>query len=251
MQRTARELNLSETVFLLAGERRRRRPRADLHPGDRAAVRRPPGAGQPRSCSAARRGLDQVRLRDRRRAWSRSSCGARAASAVVRRDGAADPDLAAASSRAESCWRRSACERSQLPVEVYDNGPRHAFVALESDGEVAALRQTWTRSREVGTSSASAAFTRARTGASRRGCSDRRSASPRTRRPGRRPVRWRCTWRATGVTRSGSGWRSRQGTEIGRPSVLHACAEGSADRIERVLVGGGAVIVAHGEYRLD
>jgi predicted PhzF superfamily epimerase YddE/YHI9 len=40
----------------------------------------------------------------------------------------------------------------------------------------------------------------------------------------------------------------RQGEEIGRPSVLYARAVGTADRIERVLVGGSAVIVARGEY---
>jgi trans-2,3-dihydro-3-hydroxyanthranilate isomerase len=42
-----------------------------------------------------------------------------------------------------------------------------------------------------------------------------------------------------------------QGEEIGRPSRLYARAEGSAGRIERVLVGGSAVIVARGEYRLS
>jgi trans-2,3-dihydro-3-hydroxyanthranilate isomerase len=42
-----------------------------------------------------------------------------------------------------------------------------------------------------------------------------------------------------------------QGQEIGRPSRLYARAEGSADQIERVLVGGSAVIVARGEYRLS
>ncbi len=43
----------------------------------------------------------------------------------------------------------------------------------------------------------------------------------------------------------------RQGEEIGRPSRLYAQAEGSADKVERVLVGGSAVIVARGEYRLS
>jgi trans-2,3-dihydro-3-hydroxyanthranilate isomerase len=43
----------------------------------------------------------------------------------------------------------------------------------------------------------------------------------------------------------------RQGEEIGRPSHLEATAEGSADQIERVRVGGGAVIVARGQYSLD
>ena len=43
----------------------------------------------------------------------------------------------------------------------------------------------------------------------------------------------------------------RQGEEIGRPSRLYARAEGPADQVERVLVGGSAVIVARGEYRLS
>jgi len=41
-----------------------------------------------------------------------------------------------------------------------------------------------------------------------------------------------------------------QGAEIGRPSRLFACAEGTADRIERVTVGGSAVVVARGEFSL-
>jgi trans-2,3-dihydro-3-hydroxyanthranilate isomerase len=41
-----------------------------------------------------------------------------------------------------------------------------------------------------------------------------------------------------------------QGAQIHRPSVLYARAEGTPDSIERVLVGGRAVIVAHGSYRL-
>ena len=41
-----------------------------------------------------------------------------------------------------------------------------------------------------------------------------------------------------------------QGEELARPSTLYARAEGSADRIERVEVGGSAVIVARGEFRL-
>jgi trans-2,3-dihydro-3-hydroxyanthranilate isomerase len=40
----------------------------------------------------------------------------------------------------------------------------------------------------------------------------------------------------------------RQGAEIDRASLLHARAEGSPERIERVEVGGAAVIVAGGEF---
>ena len=38
-----------------------------------------------------------------------------------------------------------------------------------------------------------------------------------------------------------------QGTEVGRPSRLYACAAGTADRIDSVEVAGAAVIVARGE----
>ncbi|MGZ4397547.1 MAG: PhzF family phenazine biosynthesis protein, partial [Gaiellaceae bacterium] len=40
-----------------------------------------------------------------------------------------------------------------------------------------------------------------------------------------------------------------QGAELGRPSTLFARAVGSAERVERVEVGGSAVIVARGEFR--
>ena len=43
----------------------------------------------------------------------------------------------------------------------------------------------------------------------------------------------------------------RQGAEVGRPSVIHARVEGSADHVTRITVGGSAVIVARGEYRLQ
>jgi trans-2,3-dihydro-3-hydroxyanthranilate isomerase len=42
----------------------------------------------------------------------------------------------------------------------------------------------------------------------------------------------------------------RQGEEVGRPSVLHARAEGSAERVERVEVAGAALIVAGGRFAL-
>ena len=37
---------------------------------------------------------------------------------------------------------------------------------------------------------------------------------------------------------------------MGRPSVLHARAEGGTATIEAVEVGGSAVMVARGEFRL-
>jgi trans-2,3-dihydro-3-hydroxyanthranilate isomerase len=42
----------------------------------------------------------------------------------------------------------------------------------------------------------------------------------------------------------------RQGAQIHRPSVLYARVDGTGNAIERVLVGGRAVVVARGGYRL-
>jgi len=42
----------------------------------------------------------------------------------------------------------------------------------------------------------------------------------------------------------------RQGAQVNRPSVLYAQADGTPDSIQRVLVGGRAVVVAQGTYRL-
>jgi trans-2,3-dihydro-3-hydroxyanthranilate isomerase len=41
-----------------------------------------------------------------------------------------------------------------------------------------------------------------------------------------------------------------QGAELGRPSTLYARVEGSDELIEKVEVGGSAVVVARGEFRL-
>jgi trans-2,3-dihydro-3-hydroxyanthranilate isomerase len=53
-----------------------------------------------------------------------------------------------------------------------------------------------------------------------------------------------------GRTRFGEWIEIRQGAEIGRPSMLRAVADGSDERVRRVRVAGGAVVVARGEYRV-
>lgn len=53
-----------------------------------------------------------------------------------------------------------------------------------------------------------------------------------------------------GRIKFGEQIRIRQGAQIHRPSVLYARVDGTENAIERVLVGGRAVVVARGEYRL-
>jgi trans-2,3-dihydro-3-hydroxyanthranilate isomerase len=53
-----------------------------------------------------------------------------------------------------------------------------------------------------------------------------------------------------GRIESGQEIEIEQGAEVGRPSRLYAKATGTAADVERVEVGGSAVVVARGEFRL-
>ena len=218
LQPLAREMNLSETVFVYPTE-------ADGHaririftPGDRAAVRRAPDARhgvRARRADAARR--DPARDRRgvvpvRSNARARGSCSGawRSRSRPSRRS--SDADAAA------RCARR---RRSELPVEVYDNGLPHVFVMLGSPAEVAALSPIVGALAELGSARDQLLRRRGR-GAGRRGCSCRRAASPRIRRPARRPAA-RAPPRAARPDRVRRGDRDHPGRRD-RPTVDALCA---------------------------
>jgi trans-2,3-dihydro-3-hydroxyanthranilate isomerase len=52
-----------------------------------------------------------------------------------------------------------------------------------------------------------------------------------------------------GIIAFGAGIEIDQGVEMGRPSRLRARVEGSAERLERILVAGSAVLVGRGAFR--
>ena len=140
-------------------------------------------------------------------------------------------------------------ERSELPVEVYDNGIRHVFVALPSEDSVASLRPDLSMLAALPGVLGVNCFA----GSGRRW-------KTRMFAPGGGVTEDPATGSAAGPLavhlarhgRIGFGEEIEisQGVELGRPSKLYARAEGSRDRIERVEVGGSAVVVARGEFRL-
>ena len=146
MLKLARELNFSETTFVLPAARRRAVADADLHALGGGAVRRAPDARdgvRARDAAPARR--DPARDRTRHRFRSASSARAR----IV--FGRMEQPLPAITpfERADELQAALGVE-SQLPVEVYDNGLRHVYVALGSDDEVAALRPDQQRLAALG-----------------------------------------------------------------------------------------------------
>jgi trans-2,3-dihydro-3-hydroxyanthranilate isomerase len=137
--------------------------------------------------------------------------------------------------------------KSELPVELYDNGIAHAFVALGSDEEVAALAPD---TQSLGTLGAYGINCFAGAGS---------QWKLRMFGPGLGVAEDPATGSAAGplalhLVRHGriafgDEIEIVQGVEIRRRSVLHARVDGSADAVERIEVGGSAVVVARGEVR--
>ncbi|MGZ4280825.1 MAG: PhzF family phenazine biosynthesis protein [Gaiellaceae bacterium] len=244
MQRLARELNLSETVFVFPAEA-----------GGNARIRiftpglELPFAGHPTLGTAfvlaAPLSLDEIRLETGKgivpvrleREEGRIAFG-RMVQPVPTWEAFADdgPLLAALG-----------VERSELPVEEYDNGAQHVYVALGSEDEVARLRPNLSQAdlpEALGTNCFAGSGTRWKTRMFGLGGIAEDPATGSAAGP-----------LAVHLARHGKiGWGDEieisQGEEIGRPSTLYARADGSAEQIEQVEVGGSAVVVARGEFRL-
>jgi trans-2,3-dihydro-3-hydroxyanthranilate isomerase len=135
-----------------------------------------------------------------------------------------------------------------LPVELYDNGVPHVFVTLASRDEVAALQPDQQRLAALGVYGIN--------------CIAGDGMSWKSRMFG--PMLGMAEDPATGSAAGplalhlarhgkiafGDEIEIVQGVEIGRPSKLYARVDGTADAIERIEVGGSAVIVARGEFSI-
>ena len=142
-------------------------------------------------------------------------------------------------------------ERSELPVEVYDNGMTHVYVALQSAAAVAAIEPD---ARAIVKATGAIVIAVNCFAGSGRRWKTRMFApgggvleDPAT---GSAAGPLACHLARHGLISFGDEIEIEQGVELNRPSVLLARAEGSADSIERVEVAGSAVIVARGEFRL-
>jgi trans-2,3-dihydro-3-hydroxyanthranilate isomerase len=139
-------------------------------------------------------------------------------------------------------------ERSGLPVERYALGPGHVYVELESPDAVAELHPDL------------AALERATTDGVNCFARDGERWKTRMWAPAHGVAEDPATGSAAGPLavhlarhgriEFGEQIEISQGTELKRPSTLYAQADGEGDRIDRVLVGGSAVIVARGELSL-
>jgi trans-2,3-dihydro-3-hydroxyanthranilate isomerase len=245
MQSLARELKLSESVFLLP-------PRAD---GDLAIriftpAAELPFAGHPTLGAAAVVGTalqrDEVTL----------ETGAGAVTVRLRLE---DGIVASGwMSQPIPTWEPCASEGelmaalgvngSGLPVVVYGIGPRHLLIELESLQAVAELRPDvgalvrWGETC-VSCFAGSGRHWKTRMFAPALGVPE----DPAT---GSAAGPLAVHLARHGRIGFGDEIEISQGAEIERPSLLYAFAEGTAEQIESVHVGGSVVIVAQGEFLL-
>jgi trans-2,3-dihydro-3-hydroxyanthranilate isomerase len=140
-------------------------------------------------------------------------------------------------------------ERSELPVEHYDNGMHHVYVALGSEEEVAALKPDLAALGDapalLGINCFAGSGTHWKTRMFAPG-----GGVPEDPATGSAAGPLAVHLARHGLIGFGDEIEISQGAEIGRPSTLYARADGSAEKLETVEVGGSSVIVARGEFRL-
>jgi trans-2,3-dihydro-3-hydroxyanthranilate isomerase len=246
MQRLARELNFSETVFVLP-------PEGEGHA--RIRIFTPtievPFAGHPTLGTAfvlaAPMQLEEIKL----------ETGRGVVPVRLERDGARItfgrmsqplPTIEPFGEEAELLTALGV-GRSELPVELYDNGIQHVYVALGSEQQVASLRPDLGRLSElpavIGINCFAGSGARWKTRMFAPG--DGVPEDPAT---GSAAGPLALHLARHGRIAFGDEIEISQGAEIGRPSTLYARVDGSAEAVEAVEVGGSAVVVARGEFRL-
>jgi trans-2,3-dihydro-3-hydroxyanthranilate isomerase len=136
---------------------------------------------------------------------------------------------------------------SLLPVETYDNGLQHTYVRLGSPEEVAGLQPDLTALASLGVMLNCFAGDGSEWKTRMFAPGDGVAEDPAT---GSAAGPLACHLCRHGVVDWGTRIEISQGVELGRPSTLYAMAEGRDSTIERVEVGGRAVVVARGEFRL-
>jgi trans-2,3-dihydro-3-hydroxyanthranilate isomerase len=245
MQRLARELGLSETVFVLPAQQ-----------GGEVAIRiftpavEMPFAGHPvlgtAIVVASALQLEAVTLETQ---MGPVSVRVRHEDGLAVSGWMAQPVPSwAPFEREQELLRALGVARATLPVEVYDNGPQHVLVALESPEVVTGLGPDLQALASLGKLNVSCF------GGAGRHWRTRMFAPalgvPEDPATGSAAGPLALHLARHGLIAFGEEIEISQGSEISRPSLLYAFAAGSAERVQSVEVGGSAVIVAGGEFLL-
>jgi len=147
--------------------------------------------------------------------------------------------------RAEELLAALGVAESRLPVELYDNGARHVIVTLANEAAVSALAPATAVIAGFGVTGVNCI---AGAGASWRNRMFWAHGEDAASGSAAGPIA--CHLARHGLVGWGDEVTVLQGVELGRPSTLVAKADGADGRIDAVEVGGSAVVVARGEFRV-
>lgn len=146
---------------------------------------------------------------------------------------------------AEEVLAAVGAERPVLPIELYDNGARHIVVVFESESDLVALQPDTRAVAALGVTGVNCVA-----GSGARWTTRMFWANGEDAATGSAAGPIACHLARHGLIEWGDEIVLAQGGLIGRPSILHARAEGGSGLIDEVEVGGSAVVVARGEFRL-
>jgi trans-2,3-dihydro-3-hydroxyanthranilate isomerase len=147
----------------------------------------------------------------------------------------------------EALFAALGVEGAVLPLECYDNGLRHTMVALPSREDVAGLRPDFEALAELDVMVSCFAGAEDSWKTRMFAPADGVPEDPATGSAVGPLVCHLCRHR---LVEWGVEIAVEQGAELGRPSTLYARAAGGPAGIEAVEVGGAAVVVARGEFRI-
>jgi trans-2,3-dihydro-3-hydroxyanthranilate isomerase len=134
-----------------------------------------------------------------------------------------------------------------LPVEWYRNGPHNVYVEIPGEQALTALEPNMQKLARLPVNVS--CFTQTSDGVTTRMFAPALNV-PEDPATGSAAGPLAVHLARHGRIKFGTEIEIRQGACIHRPSVLYARADGTRNSVERVRVGGRAVVVARGEYRL-
>lgn len=245
MQRIAQELNLSETTFVLPAEND-----GDVRVRIFTPVNELPFAGHPTLGTAIALGEHVPGDRLAMETWMGTipfelhRAGGRVVSARMRQPVPIWEPYA----QAGHLLTALGLESSTLPIEVYRNGPRHVFVGLPDVEALSAVRPDL-RALSEHEDVAANCFApegprwRARMFSPAYGVAEDAAT-------GSAAGPLAIHLMRHGLVAFGTEIEIRQGVEMGRTSVMRAEVHGGSTAIDTVDVGGSAVIIAEGVFRV-
>lgn len=139
-------------------------------------------------------------------------------------------------------------ENSTLPIEIYNNGPRHVFVGLPSVSRLSALKPDLNmlanlKDVAINCFAKDGKYWRMRMFSPAYGVAEDAATGSASGPLALHLARY-------GIIKYGQWIKIRQGVEMGRNALMRSIVEGNVDKIDSIRASGSAIVVARGVFEL-